>query len=75
MEKAHLYEEPVPPLPLCAFKYDSKKLAVVQEAYELYKDYVEYFGAFEFDRPNFAKRLASTPEDFITKVQSNLRIS
>ncbi|KAL0102224.1 hypothetical protein PUN28_018634 [Cardiocondyla obscurior] len=64
MEKNHPYEEPIVPLPLCAFKFDTLKFSIVQEAYELNRDAVEYFGVFEFDRPPNARLLASSPEDF-----------
>ncbi|XP_011684355.1 PREDICTED: uncharacterized protein LOC105447830 isoform X2 [Wasmannia auropunctata] len=64
MEKAHSYEEPVVPPPLCAFKFDASKFSIVRDAYELNRDAIEHFGAFEFDRPPYARRLASSPEDF-----------
>jgi len=64
MEKAHPYEEPAVPLPLCAFKFDASKFGIVRDAYELNRDAIEHFGVFEFDRPPYAKRLASSPEDF-----------
>ena len=68
MEKNHPYEEPPPPMPLCAFKYEASKLSSLLESYQLYKEYIEYFGAFEYDRPQVAKCLAYSPEDFINKV-------
>ncbi|XP_071644393.1 uncharacterized protein [Temnothorax longispinosus] len=64
MEKTHPYEEPAVPPPLCAFKFDASKFSIVRDAYELNRDAIEYFGAFEFDRPSYARRLASSPEDF-----------
>ncbi|XP_012541620.3 uncharacterized protein LOC105839684 [Monomorium pharaonis] len=64
MEKAHRYEEPAVPLPLCAFKFDASKFNVMRDAYELNHEAIEHFGAFEFDRPPHARRLASSPEDF-----------
>lgn len=68
MEKTHPYEEPVPPLPLCAFKFDASKFGVVRDTYEKYRDAIEHFGVFEFDQPPHARRLASSPEDFENKV-------
>lgn len=67
MENAHPYEEPAPPLPLCAFKFEASKFGVVRDAYEKYRDAIEHFGAFEFDQP-YARRLASSPGDFENKV-------
>ncbi|KAL6258706.1 hypothetical protein P5V15_010656 [Pogonomyrmex californicus] len=64
MEKAHPYEEPVVPPPLCAFKFETSKFGVVRDAYELNRDAIEYFGVFEFDRPPYARRLTSSPEDY-----------
>lgn len=72
MEKAHRYEEPAPPLPLCAFKFEASKFTVVRDAYEVHRDAVEHFGVFEFDRPPYARRLASSPEDFENKVYQSL---
>lgn len=69
MEKAHPYEEPVAPPPLCAFKYEASKFGVVRDAYEQHRDAVENFGAFARDQPR-ARRLASSPEDFETKVRA-----
>lgn len=69
LEKHHPYEEPAPPLPLCAFKFDATKFDAVRDMYELHRDAIENFGAFEFDRPPYARRFASTPEDFATKVR------
>lgn len=68
LEKAHPYEEPIPPPPLCAFKFEASKFSVVKDAYEMYRDAIEHFGAFEFDQPPHARRLASSPEDFENKV-------
>ncbi|XP_018303709.1 uncharacterized protein [Mycetomoellerius zeteki] len=64
MKKAHPYEEPAVPPPLCVFKFDASKFSIVRDAYELNRDAIEHFGVFEFDRPPYAKRLASSPEDF-----------
>ncbi|KMQ95865.1 thioredoxin domain-containing protein 6 [Lasius niger] len=47
MEKAHSYEEPLPPLPLCAFKFEASKFGVVRDVYEMYRHAIEHFGAFE----------------------------
>ncbi|XP_024942923.1 uncharacterized protein LOC107269952, partial [Cephus cinctus] len=69
MEKAHPYEEPVPPLPINAFKYEASKLPAVTDAYTNWQEYVVHFGAFEFDDSTYARRLASTPEDFENKVK------
>jgi len=63
MEKAHPYEEPVVPPPLCAFKFEASKFNIVRDTYELNRDAIEHFGAFEFDQP-YARCLASSPEDF-----------
>ncbi|XP_070153057.1 uncharacterized protein [Polyergus mexicanus] len=69
LEKAHPYEEPTPPPPLCAFKFEASKFNVVRDAYKMYRDAIEHFGAFEFDQPPRARRLASSPEDFENKVK------
>ncbi|XP_072747002.1 uncharacterized protein [Anoplolepis gracilipes] len=69
MEKAHPYEEPKPPLPLCAFKFKASKFDILRDAYQMYRDAIEHFGAFEFDQPPYARRLASSPEDFENKVK------
>ncbi|RLU17823.1 hypothetical protein DMN91_010061 [Ooceraea biroi] len=68
LEKAYPYEEPAPPVPLCAFKFEASKFGVVRDAYELHRDAIEHFGVFEFDRPPYARRLASSPGDFEKKV-------
>lgn len=68
MEKVHPYEEPVPPLPLCAFKFEASKFGVVRDMYDKYCDVIERFGVFEFDQPPHARRLVSSPEDFENKV-------
>lgn len=73
MDKHHPYVEPTAPSPLCAFKFEASKFGVVRDAYELHRDAVEHFGAFEYDRPPYARRLASSPEDFENKV--NLLLS
>lgn len=72
VEKAHPYVEPAAPLPLCAFKFEASKFGAVRDACELHSNAVEYFGAFEFDRPPHARRLASSPDDFEKKVPSRL---
>ncbi|XP_029160788.1 uncharacterized protein LOC114932651 [Nylanderia fulva] len=69
LEKTHPYEEPTPSLPLCAFKFEASKFGVVRDAYEMYRDAIEHFGVFEFDRPPYTRRLASSPEDFENKVK------
>nr|XP_031844672.1 uncharacterized protein LOC116432239 [Nomia melanderi] len=69
MEKMHPYEEPTPPDPYCAFKFSASKFAAVQDACALFPDAVEYFGAFEFDKPPFARRIASSCEDYQQKVR------
>lgn len=68
MDLVHPYEEPVPPPPFCAFKYYYSRFEAVRDACSLFPDAVEYFGAFEFDNPPIARRIASTPEDFERKV-------
>ncbi|XP_076626727.1 uncharacterized protein LOC143344499 [Colletes latitarsis] len=69
MEMVHPYEEPVPPPPYCAFKYYYSKFADVRDACAQFPDAIEYFGAFEFDKPPFARRIVSCPEDFEKKVR------
>ncbi|XP_067213347.1 uncharacterized protein [Linepithema humile] len=69
LEKAYPYEEPVTPPSLCAFKFEASKCNNVRDAYELHRNAIEYFGAFEFDRPPYARRLASKPLDFENKVK------
>ncbi|XP_076232878.1 uncharacterized protein LOC143178233 [Calliopsis andreniformis] len=69
MELVHPYEEPVPPPPLCAFKFGYLRFEAVHEACTLFPDAIEYFGAFEFDKPHIAGRVASSPEDFEKKVR------
>ncbi|XP_076754872.1 uncharacterized protein LOC143425768 [Xylocopa sonorina] len=69
MELVHPYEEPVPPPPLCAFKFYYSKFNGVRDTCELFPDAVEYFGAFEFDSPAIARRIASNPEDFEKKAK------
>ncbi|CAK9809989.1 Thioredoxin domain-containing protein 6 [Anthophora plagiata] len=69
MELVHPYEEPVPPPPYCAFKFHFSKFDVVRDAYAMFPDAIEYFGAFEFDKPPIARRIASTPEDFERKAK------
>ncbi|CAK9821983.1 Thioredoxin domain-containing protein 6 [Anthophora retusa] len=69
MELVHPYEEPVPPPPYCAFKFHFSKFDVVRETYSMFPDAIEYFGAFEFDKPPIARRIASTPEDFERKAK------
>ncbi|XP_025153537.1 uncharacterized protein LOC112588291 [Harpegnathos saltator] len=69
VEKSHPYVEPAAPLPLCAFKFEASKFSVVRDAYESRGDAVVYFGAFEFDQPPHARRLASSPDDFDKKVR------
>lgn len=72
MELVHPYEEPVPPPPFCAFKFYYAKFPILSETCALFPDAVEYFGAFEFDAPPIARRIASSPEDFERKVPSSL---
>lgn len=67
-EMMHPYEEPTPLPPYCAFKFYFSKFAEVRDACALFLDAVEHFGAFEFDKPPFARRIASCPEDFERKV-------
>ncbi|XP_017880586.1 uncharacterized protein LOC108625254 [Ceratina calcarata] len=67
MEVVHPYEEPVPPPPYCVFKFYYSKFPVVQETCTQFPDAVEYFGAFEYDKPPMARRMASSPEDFERK--------
>lgn len=57
------------PLPLCAFKFNATKLAILQEAYETFGSVIEKFGVFEFDDPGVARRIASNPQDFQDKVR------
>lgn len=68
LEKAHPYEEPITPPPLCAFKFEASKYNNVRDAYELQRNAIERFGVFEFDQPPYARRLASKPLDFENKV-------
>jgi hypothetical protein len=68
LEKTHPYEEPPPPVPLCAFKFEAPQFEVLRDAYEVYYDCIERFGVFEFDQPPYARRVASSPEDFEEKV-------
>lgn len=72
MEKYHPYVEPTVPPPLCAFKFKATKFGVVRDAYEQNRDAVERFGVFEYDRPPYARRLTSSPEDFENKVHFTL---
>lgn len=74
MELVHPYEEPVQPPPLCAFKFYAQKFTEVRDACANFQDAVEYFGAFEFDQPQVAGRIVSTPEDFEKKVSQSLCI-
>ncbi|XP_017762370.1 PREDICTED: uncharacterized protein LOC108552374 [Eufriesea mexicana] len=69
MELVHPYEEPVPPPPFCAFKFYYSKFEDVRDTCVLFPDAVEYFGAFEFDNPPIARRIASSPEDFERKAK------
>ncbi|XP_028522261.1 uncharacterized protein LOC107997291 [Apis cerana] len=69
MELVHPYEEPVPPPPFCAFKFYYSKFPILSETCALFPDAIEYFGAFEFDAPPIARRIASTPEDFERKAK------
>lgn len=68
MDVVHPYEEPVPPAPLCAFKFEYPKFEEVRDACALVPDAIEYFGVFECDKPPIAGRIASSPEDFERKV-------
>lgn len=72
MELVHPYEEPVPPPPFCAFKFYYSKFPILSETCALFPDAIEYFGAFEFDAPPIARRIASSPEDFERKVSLSL---
>ncbi|XP_012272397.2 uncharacterized protein LOC105695435 [Orussus abietinus] len=69
MDKSHPYFEPVPPLPLCAFKFDASKLQAVSDAFIAHQLAIECFGVFEFDRPPLARRIASTPQNFEAKAR------
>ncbi|XP_029049566.2 uncharacterized protein LOC114879127 [Osmia bicornis bicornis] len=69
MEMVHPYDEPVPPPPFCAFKFPFQQFEVLRDACAFFPDAVEYFGAFEFDRPHVARRIASCPEDFEKKMK------
>ncbi|XP_076654222.1 uncharacterized protein LOC143359832 [Halictus rubicundus] len=69
MERVHPYEEPLPPAPFCAFKFRADKFDAVYDTCALFPDALRYFGAFEFDKPPYAGRIASSPEDFQQKVK------
>ncbi|XP_033322185.2 uncharacterized protein LOC117218141, partial [Megalopta genalis] len=69
MERVHPYEEPLPPVPYCAFKFHADKFAAVYDTCTQFPDAVKYFGAFEFDKPPYARRMASSPDDFQNKVR------
>jgi hypothetical protein len=64
LEKTYPYKEPVTPPSLCTFKFEASKFNNVRDAYELHRNAIEHFGVFEFDRPPYARRLASSPLDF-----------
>lgn len=66
MERAHHYEEPPEPTPLCVFKFDITKLEMIEENYRSFGEAIKKFGIFEFDDPR-SKRLVSDPADFKKK--------
>lgn len=72
--KCHFqYEDNMNKVPITVFKYDSTRRVELKIVLEMYVNEVLNFGVFERDKPPESKLIATSIEQFETKVKEKSR--